>query len=491
MNPIRNAVKRFYLFAIWTFIAVVTTTNASAAGQEDRLIKKIVEAYGGVNITGLKSLTINNKYKSLAVGRSANPDVIDINLNNSIVKIDFENKRSSVESWSKTNNGVRLGRNFNNGHSGHSINFMRGTHVDRSDYTYYKVARQSMRMLDTTLVKILLEERDTAQYRGDVFYRGTTHHKLSFAMPESSELTLFIDQQTGLISKMTQPGELSYVYSEYRTQDGITYASDSNFLVSGQPNRISLSRSIKVNPKFSGAFKIPKGIVTIPGGMLDASKMKVEKVADDVYLAGQGRGFSIFVDAGDYFIATSASPGLTKRFAAVKKFTGTSKPLKYYVVAHHHTNRIGADEAEELGANFVTVKDHLQSVRNDLSKEVEQERFILVEGKMSLANGRVQVIDIGTSFSEHFLLFYMPEAKLVFGSGHFSTKVKNALPGPSYHAVSYLSALDSLNLDIERLYDANTPRMFTIDDLRSVAAKYTDRNCLSGHIVCADNLPNQ
>lgn len=476
----------FYRFTTLTVLLAVIASNANAAEQENHVINKMLKAYGGNNLIKLNSLIINNKYKTLDFGRSASPDVIDINLRNTLVKIDFNKKQSSIESWSKSNNGVRLGRNFNNGKSGHSINFMRGTHVDRPDYTYYRVAGGSMRMLDTALVKVLLEVRDTAQFKGDVLYRGKKHHTLSFKMPESSALTLYVDHKTGLISKMTRPGDLTYLFADYKTQSGLTYASNVNFLIAGQADTISLSRSIEVNPILKDAFEMPEGITTIPGGMLDTSKMTVQKIADSVYLSGQRSGFSIFVDTHDYFIASGGSPGLLKRFAAVKKYLGTNKPLKYFVVAQHHVNRTGGDDVNELGANIVSVKNHIPSIKKSLTQEVDDERFVLVDGKMSLADGKVQVIDISTSYAEQFLLVYLPEAKLAFGARHFSTQVTNALPGPSNHAVSYLNALESLNLDIETLYDAHTPRMFTLEDLRSVAAKYNDRTCLPGFKICAD-----
>lgn len=468
--------------------AVFVFTGGLIAGErEDGLIDKIVDAYGGDALLSIKTLKLETQYKTASVGQSASPALLDFGLLKDRIVIDFDGERSSEITWTLNNNGPRLGERFNNGETGHSINYMRGTHVDRQDYTFYNVAGGNMRMSDAALVRVLHGARDTATYGGEILLKGRPHFTLTYSMPESSDLTIFVDAETNFISKMTRPGGLSYVYSQHRRQDGISYAASTDFFINGQPNLIALSRRVTINPDVNGEFDMPDGIETIPGGMLDTSKMMVKKVAEGVFLAGQRIGFSLFVDAGEYFIGVGGYPQLTKRFDAVKDFSGLNKPLGLQVVTHHHSDHLaGLDEALALGAKLVTVESHVGAIRQSLAIAVKPSDLILVEGKKALENGRVEIVDIATSHSDQFLLFYVPGAKLIFSADHFSTQVRNALPGPSYGAVTFLNALEALQLDVDHLYDAHTPHVFTLDDLRTVAGKYTGELCMPGHAICAE-----
>lgn len=472
---------------ISVIMAIAATTGAFAGERENLLIDKIVAAYGGDALVAMKTLKIETEYKTPNIGQSASPDLLDLGVLKDRVVIDFENMRVSEVSWTMTSNGPRLGERYNNGETGHSINFFRGTHVDREDYTFDRVAGGSMRMLDAAIVRVLNQARDKTVFAGTASVKGRRHYQLTFPMPATSDLTIFVDTETNLLSKMTRPGGLSYVYSQHKIMEGVTYASSADFFIDGQPNMISVSRGLTINPNVAGEFEMPEGIVTIPGGMLDTSELMAKEIASGVYLAGQRAGFSIFVDAGDYFIAAGGYPQITKRFEAVKGLAGVDKPLKFQVVTHHHSDHLaGLDEIMHLGADLVVVESHVGAVRAALKTEVEDNRIVLVAGEKSLAGGKVQVFDIATSHSDQFLVFYVPEAKILFSADHFSTQVKNAPPGPSFGAVTFLQALEKLDLDIDYLYDAHTSHVFTMQDLRTVAAKYTGQMCLRGHDICAE-----
>ena len=87
--------------------------------------------------------------------------------------------------------------------------------------------------------------------------------------------------------------------------------------------------------------------------------MMAEQLSDNIYLAGQDWGFSVFLDAGNYFIGTGGYEDLGLRLAAVQKLVGNDKPLKYQVVSHHHIDHLeGMKEANELGGQFISVKEH-------------------------------------------------------------------------------------------------------------------------------------
>lgn len=469
--------------------ALALAAAVQAGDKEDQLIDKVVSAYGGDALTGLDRLRINDYYKILSVGQSANAEVMDIGINNVSLTIDFENKRKSITNWNKNRGGGFLNQTIFDGEHGHAINHITKTVSENGNLNYATVGGGIMRTNDVTLARLLSEARDNAQHGGETTYRGRPHEKITFKMEGSPDLTLFVDQGSHMISKMTrqnpQLGELSYIFSDYRTENGVSYAADSNFLIAGQPNIVTTSRTIDVNPEVAKDFALPSGY-TDQGGNLDTSEMSVRELADGVYYAGQGNGFSIFVDAGDHFVASGGYPALPARFEAVKAFAKVDKPLKQQIVTHHHSDHLGGmNEAAELGADFVTVAGHVGPVRGQVQGEVGDDRFVLVDGKASLAGGKVQVFDIATAHSDQYLLVYVPSAKLVFSADHFSTALEEGLPSANNNMVTFRQAVEKLDLDIDGFLGAHGPRMLTMADLRSATDGYQEASCPAGASVCS------
>ena len=475
---------RHQLLTCFTLILFLQAMHAFGGIKEDTVIKRVVQAYGGNSLTKLKSIKVHSRYKTFSASQSTNPEITDVYLRNTSLVIDFDNQRSSLETWTKNANGARLGKVFYDGKTGHSINYMRGTHVDRPDLTFASVMGSDVRLLDTALARDLFIHSNTAEYQGEVVYKSCPHDVLSVLFNGTSKLTLYIDKSSGFISKMSLPGGFTYVYSDYQAQEGVKYAADTTYLVSGEPNLITLSKSIELNPKIDEEFEIPVEITTIPGGMLDTSEPITKKLADGIYFVGQNSSYSLFIDAGDYFIEAGGISGLSQRLTWIKEATNSNKPLKYQIISFHgHVD--GAEEAIKLGAQLITVDSNIPLLSKTISTSIPEKQLTLVSDSLRLADGRVQVFDISTSLAEHNLIVYIPETKSVFSLDHFSTQVKNALPGPSNNALTYLRALDALNLEIETLYDAHTPKSFTLNELRSVANNYVAIDCLPGHEVCS------
>jgi len=471
--------------------ALILLTNvAVAGGKEDALINKVVAAYGGEKLISAKALTINDRYKVFRSGQGYTAGEIDIEINNVSLTIDFENKRKSVVNWRKISRGAFLSQYIHDGEAGHFLNHSRKTHRVNANQNYAVVGASTIRKTDTALVRLLLDGKAEAKYIGENMYRGQVHEKLTYKMAGSPELTIFVNKKTGLLSKMTQQsthrGELMYIYGQHRKQDGITYASDTNFLIAGQPNVITLSRSIEVNPNLDHKFDLPNDYAE-PGAIIDTSKMTVKKLADDVYFAGRDGGYSIFVDAGDHFVGAGGYQALSERLKAAQEFAGNEKPLRDQILTHHHSDHLGAvNEIAEMGANFVTVDDNVDIIRDLLTYEVADSRFVRVNGKKTFGNGKVEVYDIATAHADHYLLYYVPGAKLVFSADHFFTDLETGLPAAHYNMVTFRSALEALGIAVEKFASAHALRTLTIADLRAATDDHTETTCPTGMSICSD-----
>ncbi len=424
------------LMAAASCLAMMTPA-VFAGDAEDALIEKIVAAYGGDVLAAAKSLTIVSDVRNVNTGQSADPAATSVGLSKSRLVIDYENQRQSFENWTKNRGGVFLNQALFDGETGYAINHGAGTSNVNANLTFGGIGGGTMRTLDTTLVKILLENRDNAIRGDEIMYGNRAHATMTFPMAGSPDLTIYVDSESGLISKMTREnpvvGTLQYIFSNHKTNDGVTYAGQSTFLVAGQPTTLTVDRMVSVNADLAGEFALPNGYRE-QGGNIDTSEMMVRELGEGVYYAGQNGGFSIFVDAGDHFVAAGGYAALPARFDAVK-----------------------ADD-----------------------------RFELVDGTASFAGGKIQVFDISTAHSEHYLLVYVPSLGLVFSADHFSTNLEAGLPTPNNNMATFRTAVEALDLDIKGFIGAHGTRQLTMDDLRAATDGYRETECPGGRAICSN-----
>ena len=110
----------------------------------------------------------------------------------------------------------------------------------------------------------------------------------------------------------------------------------------------------------------------------------------------------------------------------------------------------------------------------------------MVDGKLELAGGKVHVYDISTITSEHFLLFYVPSAKLVYTLDEFGTNLLNSVPSADKKLVSFRHAIEALEIDIQQFTYVHGTGVLSIEQLRQVTDNFKEGFCLKGHTICAD-----
>jgi len=457
-------------FMVAASCALALSVGVFAGEKEDVLIDKVVAAYGGDALLKLKTLRINDRYKGFRFGQSTTPDEVDLAHYNAQVTIDFETRRKALKWVRGSQPYISLQHQIFDGTGGYYIDHTAQTLAENGGISYASADRRISLMLDTVLARMVTGERDKAVYQGEEDYRGDLHEKISFQADGYPELTLYIDGETGRISKMQRAhwvaGQyFNYQFSAYQQQDGIIYAGSTYVTRGGQPFEVVTARSVTFNPEVGAAFALPGGYGDEKPS-LDFSEMTVKKLADGVYLAGRNWGFSIFVDAGDYFIAAGGYAGLKDRFEAMNAFAGTDKPLKYQVVSHHHIDHIGGmKEAAELGAVFVTVADHAASIRESAGTAISDDRFILVDGFGSIAGGKLKVMDFPSGHTSHMLVSYFPDAKIAFTADTFFSRQAAGAPS-GYDGLNRLKKLFAdHDLDARNFAAAHSGRVLTSADL--------------------------
>lgn len=457
---------------------------------EKTIIDQMVKAYGGESLTRANSIAIHDNYKELYRDQGVNAGFTEIFKNNISLTIDYQRKRKSLTSWESKERGNRLTKTIFDGSTGRTYDLIHKKFNEDHNLSFASLGSSVIRSHDAALARFVWDNKNTAKSVGKTRYRNQPHEKLSIKMGAGPELILYINQQTGLISKVTRTnlrfGEITYVFTNHKTTQGVTFATDLQLNVAGEPYRISVSRKIEVNPSLKTAFNQPANFEAT-GETIDTSKMTVRQLGDGIYFAGQGHTYSLFIDAGTHFYATGGNAGLKDRFEAVKLESGIDKPLKYQVVTHHHSDHLsGMKDAAKLGASFITVAEHMASVQASLSKEVALNRFLLVDKKAIYANGTIEVYDIPSTHSRHNLMVYIPSQKLLFTADHFSTDLKSNLPNADKGTVALRKNIQELQLDVEKFLGAHGARILTNADFQVVVDSFAEEKCLGGMAICAE-----
>jgi glyoxylase-like metal-dependent hydrolase (beta-lactamase superfamily II) len=472
-----------------TAMLLIGNSSLVHAGQiEDRIISKVVQAYGAEALTKAKSITVHDKKKLLYTNQGSRPGFTEINKNNVSFTVDFENQRKSLVSWESSGRGTRLTKTVFDGGRGFVYDLYHKTYDENEHLDFTNVGASIVRTHDTLLAHLAWNSKNTAEYVGEVIHRGAFHDLLKITMPTGLELTLHIHRKSGLISRMTRinsyVGEIAYIFSNHKKTTGITHSTDLQINIAGRPEFFSTDRKIEINPLLVNVFAKPLGFEK-RGESMDASKMSVRTLTNGVYFAGQGHRFSLFVDVGEYFIAAGGNGDLKARFEAVKKEVGVEKPLKYQVVTHHHSDHLeGLSGVTELGTNFITVAEHVASIQNSLPEKISKDRFVLVKDYAKYANGSIEVYNMSSTHSDQNLLIYIPKAKLMFTADHFSTDLKIGLPNADKGTVILKGEINRLNLDVEKLLGAHGARILTMSDLQRVVDNYSEAKCPEAITVC-------
>ncbi len=485
-----KTIIRGALLALW----VVSGSGQAQDAEFDvgALIDRVVDAYGGSALTEMRNYEIEEAYIGPNLNQSWSPALTDLNKNNLRLIHDIEGGQAYFESYFKSRGGIFPNLIIASGEDAWTVNLVNGTYGEAQSGDPYTFGGGTMRTTDTLLALELHKGRDTAEYVGSASWLNRPHEMIKMQFPLSPELTVFIDAETHLITRMTrenpQFGALDYVFDDHTKVDGLMAASKVSFSVAGDPNLIGTGRRLRFNRNLApDTFALPEGLEA-EAERIDVSEMVINRLAPNVYHVGQNAGFSIFVDTGNEVVGCGGYPGLTDRLAAFQEATGSHKRLSYQVVTHHHGDHLGGiDEALSLGATLVTVDNTIGAIRDLSQLEPESSRFLSVNQRLTLGTGknRVEVYDVSTIHSLSNLLFYVPAVRTLFMADHFGSPYATGVPTANRNTVSMAAALEPLDLNYNRIVTAHNARVYTARDFERSVQSFRDFDCPDDRPLCS------
>lgn len=464
--------------------------NTSPSDTNASIINKLVVAYGGPALLNADSIKVVDYNKGPWPGEGETPDVPELWRINEELTIDYKNQRKSLLSYRVPRTTLDLEKWVQQGDSTVMYDILHKKYSVENWANFERLGASLERSSDTLQAKRLAGLVSEVQYSGDEYYRGRLQQKLMLKHASGERYTYFVDKASGLIHKILRQhpsaGEMLYVFSNHQTTGELAFARDMNFFVNGQLRLSSVHRDLELNPDLTTAFSGFNDF-TPWGETIENPGLTAKKLTDNVYQAGSGRALTVFIEQADYYIAMGAAEAIEENFAAIKQVSNHDKPLKYFVVTHHHNANVrGLDNALALGATLVVAESHQETILKHVSDVLVAEKLLIVSPRDSFTLDEVTLFDIATAHSQHYLLVYLPAAKMVLAEDHYVTELKKAKPRIYHDMVRFARALDELELDVATLVDIRGWRQFTMEEFREWTSDFTPKHCPEGYSISAN-----
>ena len=337
---------------------------------------------------------------------------------------------------------------------------------------------QYYRRLPNLILRQALDGANSLRYLGEDQFNNRKHNVVTFVMPDTQQVALYVDAKTGLVSKyelvFTDPlrgQEASEImFSDYASAGKLKVPQTWTWRLAGD-----VVARYKVNAQFNPAdadkaFDVADAQFRKVAAVPLTLKPNVEKLADGVYVihnvAGQNQN-SMAIEFKDHVFVVEApgtSDGADNVIKRIKE-TIPNKPIRFLAVTHHHGDHIGGLRgfiAE--GATVVTTQNNRSTVetmasapQNDrLAKNPRKPEFAFVQnGKRTFTDGEqtVELIDVGPNpHARELLIAYLPKQRILFQGDLFFLPANDAPAGPPQPStLSFAKKLKELGLAVDQI----------------------------------------
>lgn len=476
MNPIKSVAAVLFALAASTSFAEDTLPLKSVT-KANEVIDAALEAHGGAErLSDLKSLVQESRYTNYLVDQSRSPEPPwDQGAQFNFYAIDFErgaysNRVSGNGGGFEFDNGTLID-GAEDGVGAWQIDYRGGTAAPIEEPDFDTASGPLVRVNPALLMKQLQARRQQSHWLGETAVDGRPHDVVTLIMAVGPGLSLYFDRETHLLTRMERVlppfGQVEYRFEDYETVDGIPFNRTFRLLLNGDANIDGVTTLTKVNVPITGHLELADGLARVPPVTPD--DFNLQEIDEGVFLVGGNGAYGLLVEAGDHIVAIGGTQGARERIAEVRKHVG-DKPVRYGILTHHHSDHVpaAADYAQE-GAVIVTFRDNEKIVRKAAGDE--DARLEFVDGRMTLESGgrTLELYDIGpTPHAEHLLVAYLPDEKILFEADHFPQPRTGVLPPAVDSTRAFADALARLDLEVERIVGAHSPRAGTMADLKTM-----------------------
>lgn len=214
------------------------------------------------------------------------------------------------------------------------------------------------RRIPHLLLQTALPRAGTLRSLGNESYDGRPHHVITFADVVGTQMALYFNVRTNLLTKFETLGDDPLLgdvlaetsFADYRDVEGLKVPFKIIVKYAGDVVSDQTYSEIKVNTHPDDQlFAMPKGVLNGPE-ILGPLSPTVTRLAPDVYFVNGISGGDIwfysqmFVVFNDYVLVVESPLDETTSKAVIAKIeeTAPGKPIKYIVPTHYHTDHLAA-----------------------------------------------------------------------------------------------------------------------------------------------------
>jgi len=469
----RKSISTVIVLLVFASGAVPQSLTTESFSKAKAVLDRSVAAYGGLeelNAIGNVSLRIIGE--SVHRNQSRRPGDLDRTEYSGELVIDLKNSKA---------------RQIQKGHYPGGFNWHSGFVIDAGNRTGFDLIRKTsspptsitpaifksnIRWLPQLVLLNVLERAQSLRYLGKTDYDKRPHEVVDYVTNEGARLTLYIDQQTGLLSKYETLVTDSFsgdslfetrFTGQRKVGKYIVPARRVNALNGDIINDFGLT-DVAFNTELApDSFKLPEGLraITFP------TPAPVTKHADKIYTTSAGGYNVLFVEFNDSIFVMETPGNDRVSLQAIEQIRKTipNKPIKYVAVTHHHDDHAGGIRTYMAeGATLIVAPGEeaffkkVSAVRfsadpDTLTRKPREPKFEpLQNGKRVLTDGTmtVELYDIGKGpHTEEMLVAYFPDQKLIFQGDLLNRPANGDAPIANDTSVHFLNWIDAKKLPVE------------------------------------------
>ncbi|MBQ4861269.1 hypothetical protein J8L98_06145 [Pseudoalteromonas sp. MMG013] len=453
-------------------LILLCSVGTMAGEVERKIIDKAVSAYGGEKLLNLKHITYRDNIKhffQMQSGYSSQGAMTQHLSNQQIdVYIDFKNEQKVLDQHTTrlignhdAENKTRTHRLFIQG-KGYTADHCLKNYTERHRVNFSNADLGFSRLLDPLIVRQLVRQRMYARLVDKAYIQGRPQHVLEVNDSKQAAYTVFIDQQTGYVSRLLKKhGQQlrSYDFFEHQRKGGIVWAKNMFVSTANQVVYYTDSRGLDFDPPQARMFALPKAYSPASTDTFyDVSQMTIRELASGVYFVGKGWGYTLFTDVGEYLISAGAwgeannSLAWQQSLALFRATTGNKKPVKQHLVTHHHTDHMSSlKDIVAQGADLLAHPTSIDGIKKHFP-DLPSDRIVKVENQTILAGGKVRLLDVPNSHADHNLVMYLPAQQILFSEDMFGSSYNTAFHSPNnWPSLDTYSRLKTLVSKISKL----------------------------------------